>query len=198
MYQFLETIQLFDGEFKRLPLHQIRIKKALAEYYPHEVVPELIEILYQTNFPLKGLFKCRVVYDSQIRLIEFLPYNSPMICTLKVVVTDIPNLPYKMAERADYQKAFSQRENCDDVLLVKNGLLTDTSYCNIALYDGKQWFTPEKPLVEGVNRAQLVLEGKLIEKNIKLDDILNFQRISLFNALNEFEKINIKISSVSL
>ena len=198
MCQFLETIQLLDGEFKRLVFHQARMEKAMADFYPDECCPVLSKILTETDFPKIGLFKCRIVYDREIRLIEFLPYISPKISTLKIIEVEIDSLPYKMADRTDYQKAFAQKGQYDDVLLVKNGLLTDASYCNIALFDGVQWFTPRYPLLMGVNRAELLSKGILIEREIKLDELMNFQRISLFNALNEFGTIEIDISSIHM
>ncbi|MEI7505149.1 MAG: aminotransferase class IV [Paludibacter sp.] len=198
MSQFLETIQLQDGEFKRLELHQARLVKSLKDYYPNMPIIFLENALKQQIIPKVGLFKCRVVYDCEIQLIEFIPYTPPIIRSLKIIETDIPSLPYKMAERAEYQKVFTQRGNCDDVLLVKNGLLTDSSYCNIALFDGYNWFTPKQPLIQGVNRAQLLSEGRMMAKDIKLDELVNFQSISLFNALNEFGTIEMKLSSIQL
>jgi len=198
MSQFIETIQLIDGHFKRIELHQLRMEKALADFYPNKPVIDLQNALKQQIIPKSGLFKCRIIYNFEIQLIEFLPYTPPIIRSLKIFETDIPTFPYKMVDRTDYQNAFAQRGNCDDVLLVKNGLLTDTSYCNIALFDGLQWFTPKSPLIQGVNRAQLLAEKKVIKKNIKLDDLMNFQRITLFNAMNEFRTIEIDISTISL
>ncbi len=197
MCQFLETIQLCDGQFMRLSRHQVRLKRALFDFYPNAVVPSLHDKLSETTFPTAGLYKCRVIYDAEIRLIEFQSYVHPVIRTLQVVETTIPSLPYKMADRMDYQSAFAQKGACDDVLLVANGLITDTSYCNIALFDGKNWFTPRLPLVQGVNRAQLLEEGILIEKDINLEELMNFQKIALFNALNEFKSIQLEISAIS-
>lgn len=196
MCQFLETIKLCDGQFSRLPLHQLRLENAMHDYYPSAIVPKLVDVLSAANFPLAGMYKCRVIFDSQVRLVEFHPYIHPTIQSLKVIETDISSLPYKMADRTGYQAVFAQRANCDDVLLVKNGLLTDTSYCNIALFDGRNWITPRVPLIKGVNRSQLIAEGVILEDDIKMDDLMNFQHITLFNALNEFGSIKLDISSI--
>ncbi|HZK69180.1 MAG TPA: aminotransferase class IV [Paludibacter sp.] len=198
MCQFLETIQLCDGQFMRLARHQSRLERAMADFYPTAIVPALSDKLGATSFPTDGLYKCRVIYDSEIRLIEFHPYVHPVIRSLKIVETNISTLPYKMADRRDYQDVSALKGNCDDVLLVKNGLLTDTSYCNIALFDGENWVTPLKPLIQGVTRAQLLEEGKLIAKDIKLEELMNFQKIALFNALNEFGSIQLEISAISV
>jgi len=196
MCRFIESIQLNDSQFKRLELHQARLQKAMVDFYPNAPVIDLAETLKHTAFPNEGMFKCRIVYDSEVRLLEFVPYNRREIHSLKLVETDVESKPYKMEDRSGLNAAFAKRGECDDVLLVKNGLLTDTSYSNIALYDGKQWYTPRVPLLYGVNRAQLLAEEKLIEKDIKSDELMNFQRITLFNALIEFGDIELEISAI--
>ena len=53
------------------------------------------------------------------------------------------------------------------VNFVKNGRLTDTSYSNIALFDGNRWVTPAHPLLKGTMRQSLIDKGLLKEKGIK-------------------------------
>lgn len=195
MCQFLETIQLNNGVFQRLDLHQSRMRSAILLNYPtFDCNIDLKAELSKTDYPKDGLYKCRVIYDTEIRAVEFHSYIHPFIQSLKIVETQIPTLPYKLADRTDYQAAFAQRGNCDDVLLVKNGLLTDTSYCNIALFDGKNWYTPTTPLIYGVNRAQLLSESAIIERDIKLAELPLYSTISLFNALNEHKTILLPVS----
>lgn len=196
MCRFVESIQLNNGKFKRLEWHQVRLEKALEEFYPNVPVFDLSEMLLQSSFPVVGLFKCRVVFDSEIRKIEFVPYQRREIRTLKLMETNIESRKYKFEDRTEFNTAFEQRGTCHDILLVKNGFLTDTSYCNIALYDGTNWFTPSIPLLYGVNRAQLLAEGKLIEKDIKTAELMNFQSVCLFNALIEFGDLKLEISSI--
>jgi len=196
MCRFVESIQLKAGQFKRLELHQVRLQKALEESYPNVKVIELAESLKNTYFPTEGLFKCRVVYDSEIRLIEFAPYIRREIRSLKLVETKLKSRAYKLEDRSGLNAAFAQRDDCDDVLLVRDGLLMDTSYCNIALYDGENWFTPGIPLVYGVNRAELLAEGKLIEKDIAVDELKNYRQIALFNAMIEFGELVLDIGKI--
>ena len=196
MCRFVESIQLKAGQFKRLELHQVRLQKALAESYPNVKVIELAESLKNTYFPTEGLFKCRVVYDSEIRLIEFAPYIRREIRSLKLVETKLESRAYKLEDRSGLNAAFAQRDDCDDVLLVRDRLLMDTSYCNIALYDGENWFTPGIPLVYGVNRAELLAEGKLVEKNITVTDLKNYRQIALFNAMIEFGELVLDIGKI--
>lgn len=197
MCRFIESIKLQDGEFKRLELHQARIQKAFDAYYPNEKVFDLVESLNNSDFPTeKGIFKCRIVYDSKICQLEFNQYIMRPINSLCLIETEIESLPYKPENRDLYNKAFALSSNCDDVLLVKNGWLTDTSYCNIALFDGNRWFTPRIPLLYGVNRAELLKYGKLVEKDIKAQELKEYQEIALFNAMIEFGELVLDIDKV--
>jgi len=196
MCRFVESVQLKDGVFKRLDLHQERLLRAMKDCCPKAKVIDLKSVLMHTSFPAEGLFKCRVVYDSQIREIEFIPYVKREIHSLKLVETQMESSHCKKEDRSLLNAAFALRGDCDDVILVKDGLLTDTSFTNIALFDGLTWVTPLVPLIYGVNRAQLVREGRLTEKDINSADLVNFKRVTLFNALNEFGSIELDISSI--
>ena len=80
-------------------------------------------------------------------------------------------------------QAFALRGGCDDVLMTKNGLLTDTSYCNIFLFDETDWITPSQPLFKGVQRDYL-----LDQKRVKVGDVHKgylalYRGCQLINAL---------------
>lgn len=195
MSLFIESIKLQGGVFHRLELHQKRVEKVFAEYFQNSKVIDLKELLLNSNFPQKGVFKCRLVFDDAIKQFEFVEYHIRNIETFQVVETNAKSYPYKIEDRSAYNEAFAQRGTSDEVLLVKDGFLTDTSYANIALFDGYKWFTPEIPLVYGVNRAQLLSEGIILEKQIKLSELQNYTRIRLFNAMIEFGEIEIDIEN---
>lgn len=195
MFQFIESIKLVDGVFQRLELHQNRVQRIFAEYFPNFKVIDLKELLLNSDFPQEGTFKCRLVFDDSIKQFEFVGYQIRTIRTLQIVESNAKTYHYKIEDRTAINDAFALRGDCDDVLLVRNGLLTDTSYANIALFDGYKWFTPKIPLVYGVNRAQLLEEGLIHEKQIKLSELQNYTRIRLFNAMIEFGEIEIGIEN---
>ncbi|MDR3652494.1 MAG: aminotransferase class IV [Paludibacter sp.] len=196
MYLFVESIKLINGVFYRLKLHQERVNKAFETCFPQCEPINLIENLSQYGIPQDGIYKCRIVYDEDIHSVEFTPYVRREIHSLKLVETELESRIYKLEDRSGFNAAFAQRGDCDDVLLVKNGLLTDTSYCNIALFDGENWYTPRIPLLYGVNRTELLSQKLLIEEDIKPDDLVNFQRIRLFNALIEFGEMELDVSVI--
>jgi 4-amino-4-deoxychorismate lyase len=198
MCRFIESIKLAEGRFYRLELHQARVDKAFADFYPSLKPINLAELLEKNDFHETGIHKCRIVFDTEVQLLEYIPYVRREVKSLKLIETEAETLFYKKEDRAELNEAFARRGDCDDVLLVKNGLLTDTSYSNIALFDGKNWITPKVPLLFGVNRAQLIAENRLIQKDIKVSELCHFQRIRLFNAMIEFGELEIRIDAIQL
>ena len=82
----------------------------------------------------------------------------------------------------------------DEILITRNGLLTDTSIANIALFNGKEWHTPKHPLLKGVQRAALIDKHLIREKEITVDQLFNYSQICLFNAMIDFGKIKIDVN----
>jgi 4-amino-4-deoxychorismate lyase len=198
MYPYLETIKLQDAVFFRLKYHQLRMDRVLTD---GEVVAHrfsLEDVLHQSAYPVNGLFKCRILYGTDSYNISFEPYVRRRIETLKLIEADIEQLNYKSADRSIYQKAFGLRGNCDDVLIVCKGLLTDTSYANIALFDGSTWFTPKEPLIPGTNRAMLLDHNIITEADIGAHSINTFQKIRIFNAMIEFGEIELPVSKITI
>ena len=193
MCRFLEAIKLKDGKFYRLKYHQQRIEKAFNMFYPEIPVIDLEAFLHNLTIPEDGLYKCRIVYDDEIRLVEFIPYQLRSVKTLKLIEINLESTGYKPEDRAAINQAFALRGECDDVLLVRKGLLTDTSYSNIALFNGKEWITPRVPLLYGTQRAYLIENKMIVEEDIPAESLRNYQKIRLFNAMIEFGELEISI-----
>ncbi|HRS19253.1 MAG TPA: aminotransferase class IV, partial [Bacteroidales bacterium] len=89
--------------------------------------------------------------------------------------------------REIFQKLLNQKNNADEILITKQGYITDTSYTNIIFFDGREWFTPQTYLLPGTQRAYL-LEQKLIrEKPIHINTIHTFSKARLINCFLNLE-----------
>ncbi|NQU80155.1 MAG: aminotransferase class IV, partial [Bacteroidetes bacterium] len=135
----------------------------------------------------KGLYKCRVIYNLEITKVEFLPYKQPEITTLKLITCKNLDYKYKFENRQAITKLLELKGRCDDILILKNDLITDTSFCNIIFYDENNWITPSKPLLKGIQREYLLEKGMISEASIKAGDIYNFNSFKLINAMIDFE-----------
>lgn len=193
MFQCLESIKLKDGEFFRLKYHQQRMDKAVRLLFPDAPMIDLAAYLRKSNFPTHGVYKCRIVYDKLIQLLEFIPYQIRPVRTLQFIDTTLEATVYKPQDRSEITKLFAQRGENDDVLMVKDGLLSDTSYCNIALFNGIKWISPRVPIVYGTQRAYLIDSNDIVEQDIPFESFLDYQKIRLFNAMIEFGELELNI-----
>jgi 4-amino-4-deoxychorismate lyase len=202
MYRLLETIRYENGRCHNLKMHRQRMNYARRLLFGLENEIDLGKALRVAKEQLSaanaGLFKCRVVYDSQIRDIRFLPYVLPQIRSLQLVESDDISYTFKYEERSALNRLFARRGSADDILIVKNGLVTDTSYCNVLFFNGKQWLTPEQPLLKGTCRATLLEKEQIETAVIDADDLHYFTKVRLINALIRFEdRLDISIEKVN-
>lgn len=179
---FLETIKILDGVALHLEYHQERLNAALQ-------TPNRYKLYTLINPPSNALYRCRIHYDADEIEIEYLPYTKRCIQTLKLVLSETIVYDKKYANRDEINRLLMKKEHCDDILIIKKGLVSDTSIANIAFFDGKLWFTPKSALLKGTCRARLLAEGKIIEKEIGAEDIKRYKKIALMNAMIDFDII---------
>jgi len=185
MFQFLETIRLNNGRLEKLDYHNARLKQTLSAFYPGRNL--LLSQELAAASPQKGLYKCRVIYDTEIRKVEFVRYSLPKIRSLKVVAADELNYSFKFLDREGINGLFHQREKASDVLLVQQGLFTDTSFCNVLFFNGKTWLTPAHPLLKGTQQQFLLEKGLVHTADIRPQDLHHFTKIRLVNAMIRFD-----------
>lgn len=196
MSRFIESIQLSDGELHRIALHQERVNRVFNDFFPDAEPFSLNEVFSSEQLPQKGLYKCRIVFDKAIQLIEIQPYIRRKIRSLKLVDATIKSLPYKSENRSELNEAYAKRQDCDDVLIVVDGFITDSWYANVALWDGENWYTPAKPIINGVQRKSLLNDHKILEKDIAKTTLADYKRIRLFNAMIEFGELELPVEAI--
>ncbi len=181
---FLETIKIVDGKIFNIGYHQKRYESVLKAHGVKDI-QNLEELI---NPPEWGLYRCRAVYDADNVDVTFHEYKKREITTLKLVFENEIGYKYKSTAREDIESLFSQRGEGDDILIIKDLLVTDTSIANIAFYtkEGK-WVTPKNPLLKGTTRARLLDEGEIIEVEIKVHELRSFSKVALLNAMIDFD-----------
>jgi 4-amino-4-deoxychorismate lyase len=196
MSLLLESIKLIDGEFRNLFYHERRMNRSLKFLCGTQEHFYLEEFLKRLDVPLQGLYKCRIAYDDLSRDVEFIPYQYKTINSLRVVEHDRVSYEFKYVDRKVLNRLYDLRKNCDDVLIVRRGLVTDTSYANIVFKRGKYWYTPWSALLKGTTRAFLLERNLIKEEEIRLEDIKTFESFKLINAMLEFDAPEINISNI--
>lgn len=189
MYPLVESLKLKDGMIRNLNYHQNRLNRSMSELFP---TAEKIDLMQEISIPencKSGIFKVRVLYGQTIDKIEIEPYIFRSIKSLKVVHHESVYYHLKYTDRQILQELFAQRGDCDDIIIVKNGLVTDSFAANLLFFDGKKWVTPTTPLLKGTKRKFLLDEGIIVEKEIREADIRSYQKVGLINAMIDFEEM---------
>jgi 4-amino-4-deoxychorismate lyase len=196
MSLLLESIKLLDGTFINLSRHEQRMNRSLKMLCGSEEHIELETMLNALARPQEGLYKCRIVYDDVSREIEFVPYTYRSVQSLRIVEHDRIHYEFKYANRKLLDQLFTLRKDCDDVLIVKRGFVTDASYSNIAFRRKNQWVTPWSALLKGTQRQKLIEQNVIQEEDIRVEDIRSFESCKLINAMLEFDAPEIDVSNI--
>ena len=196
MSRLIESIKLENGRFHRLHFHQDRVDRSLFDLFKLKSTINLFDVLTQQQHPKSGLYKCRIVYRENIESIDFIPYEFKPVQSLKVVHDASIEYPYKYEDRSKLNALVEQRQFCDDVLIVKNGLVTDSSYSNIIFSDGYKWITPKTALLKGTMRQFLLDTAEIKEETITIQDIPSLKTFRLINAMLGFDGPEIDVSKI--
>mgnify|MGYP001151297735 CR=1 FL=1 len=195
MCRLLESIYVNEGQFRNLPLHQARINRSAQALFKQPLPWTLNSILMQANKPSNGLYKARLVYSKEEVNVTFIPYQTKHIATLKLVEAKI-NYAHKYEDRSVLNEALNKREGCDDVIIIQNGAVTDSTYSNLIFKKDNRWFTPTTFLLAGTMRNHLLSEGKIFETKIRMDDLHQYESCKLINAMLGFGAPEIPITAI--
>ncbi|GAB6975748.1 aminotransferase class IV [Prevotella falsenii] len=196
MCQFIETMCVEQGKIINLDYHLERIRNTRKHFWNTEktVPTDRLSALAATQ---DSKAKLRFVYDKEsIYDLSCTPYNTRKIERLKLLLSNDIEYIYKSIDRSALNLLKAQAEPTDEIIIVKQNRLTDTSYTNIALFDGSQWITPSTPLLKGTRRAQLLDAGKLIAREVLATDLKSFHSISLINAMMDLGELVLPVSSI--
>jgi 4-amino-4-deoxychorismate lyase len=196
MSLLLESIRLSDGEFQNLFYHERRMNRSLKFLCGVQEHFDLEAFLGKIDRPSQGLFKCRMVYDDATRDIEFVPYRFKKIDSLRVVEHDRVSYEFKFTDRKLIDRLYALKKECDDILIVKRGLVTDSSFSNIVFRRGKRWYTPWSALLKGTMRSSLLERNIIHEEEIRVEDIKTFDSFKLINAMTQFDGPELEVSKI--
>jgi 4-amino-4-deoxychorismate lyase len=196
MSLLLESIKLENGEFQNLFYHEQRMNRSLKLLCGEQEHFDLEKFLEKVEQPKQGLYKCRIVYDDYSKEVEFLPYSFKDIKTLRIIEHDRISYEFKYADRKTLNRLFDLRKNCDDILIVKRGFVTDSSYSNIVFKKDNHWYTPWSALLKGTMRSYLLERNLIREEEIRVEDLETFQYFKLINAMMGFDAPEIEVSNI--
>ena len=199
--QFLETLCIQDGIPLNLDWHQKRVEATLRHFHADSAQADnsidLQSIFSVMDVPQEGVWRCRVIYSIHSVSVEFIPDGHTTFRTLKLV--EVPSdydYRYKYADRRFLGEIFAQRGEADDVLMVRQGCIADTTKGNIAFRTGLRWYTPSLPFLAGTTWKRLVSSGVLIPRPVHISDLDRFEAFKVVNALNDWDGEEYPVSGI--
>lgn len=179
---FIETVKIVSSVVQQARRHEARMRECglLAADF------DLQRLQIPAEFA-EGVVKCSIRYSDKVESVNYLPYSPRPIRRLKLVECDDINYSRKYADRRALEALREKRGECDDVLIVKNGFVTDTSYSNIVFFDGSDYFTPNTYLLNGCKRRELLESGRIKQRRITAAGTRDFLCAYMINAMLDLE-----------
>lgn len=182
MMNYFETIRCDDYEIFNLQYHEKRISRTIGKNF------NLQEYIYP---PTSQLLKCKVIYnEDEIIDVSFTPYFKKNISKLKVIFDDKIKYKFKYENRDSLNELYKQKDTADDIIIIQNNLITDTTIANIAILIDDIWVTPKTPLLYGTTRQKYIDMNRLKELDIDFDTFKKAKKIALLNAMIDFDILN--------
>jgi len=195
--EFIETGRVEKGKVFHPFYHLKRMEKTFLLHFPH-LEREWKEIKREfgaigKKAPTSGIWRFRFTYGKEVKKVEFFPIKPRKFKKFVVVERDI-DYPFKFANREELERLKEERLKeefpCgDEVIVVKNGVVTDTTISNLAFWNGERWETPATPLLEGTTLNRLKEKGILHSATIFPDRLFHFPAIALLNGVLGFHPI---------
>ena len=169
-------------------LHQKRMNDTFSNF-GKECKIDIYSLFVNLEHDEDGLYKFRIEYDLDNNFkTQIIPYAISEHDDFELVIDNEIDYNYKSAERTQFQK-LKNDISADEIIIVKENQITDTSYSNLLFLKDKTWFTPKSYLLNGVMRQSLLASKKIKETEINLNDIKEFSHFQLINALNDFDEM---------
>ncbi|MCG3671229.1 aminotransferase class IV family protein [Aliarcobacter butzleri] len=179
--KYFETIKCEDFEVFNLDYHQKRVANTIGLN---------INLQEYINPISEELLRCKLIYDENgVVDVLYFPYKKREIQSFKIIFDNEIEYSKKYLNRTKLDELYEKRDDCDEVIIIKNEIVTDTTIANIAIFYENSWITSKNCLLGGTTRARLLEEKKLLEKDITLDMLKNASKVALMNAMIGFDKI---------
>jgi len=197
MCRFIETLKIQNARAFHIELHNERLNATRKQFFGEGDEIDLSDTIENiSDLDSEKTYRFTVEYGQKIEKTRIIEYTVPLIKSLKVVEDDQIDYSFKYADRSKLDSLFGKRENCDNIIIVKQGFVSDSWFANLVFYDGTSWFTPQQPLLKGTKRKFLLQQNKIQERNIRIKDFADFQKVCLINAMLDLDQCSVSINSI--
>jgi 4-amino-4-deoxychorismate lyase len=182
MCRLVESVRVSNGAALNVEYHLERMNRSRRELFGARGDIDPLSSLAIPEEYRAGIVKCRLLYRAELEAVEFHHYRVKPAGSVRLVYDDTVDYTYKYEDREALDRLFGMRGECDEIIIVRRGVLTDASSANIVLDDGSRLITPDTPLLRGTMRARLLDRGIIAEGRITPDGLRSFARVHFINA----------------
>ena len=194
---FLETIRIQDGHARHVADHIDRMRRTALHFgFTAPALPADLDALVPHTLRT-GIVRCRIVYGHTLREITFTPYRRRRLERLIAVDAGAMDYAFKYADRSPLARPQIPLTEADELLFVRDGYVTDTSYTNLILRRGDELVTPDTFLLDGTCRRRLLRTAQVRTAQVRLSDLTAYDELLLVNAMMPLdEALRLPASSV--
>ena len=195
-FQLLETLLLEDGEFFLLDRHLARLTDSANffgfEFLTEELTATLQRLAGEHN---NGCWRVRLLLSRKGNFdLEVLPANIDSRIrrvTLAVDAVDSSNtlLFHKTTDRSAFNSSLKLLREYDEVVFFnERGEVTESMNANVVLSADDQMWTPPigSGLLAGTFREQLLSEGVLKERVMRVEELVKAREFFLINSVQKW------------
>ena len=183
-----ETLAINNGRILNLDYHNRRFKQGQLFLHCQTMIDDVADIIHIDDDFKDNLIRCRITYDKHGIKVQYFDYIPKNIQSFKLIECNYIDYTYKYDDRNLLNDLLSQKGDCDEIIIIKNGLVTDCSIGNLLFLKDDIWYTPNTPLLKGVQRAYLLDVGKIHLTAMHKNDICQYKKVMMINALNAFDE----------
>lgn len=185
-----ETIQVIDGIPQRLAYHQRRAELSCASILPplEEVIPSLPPGEWRIHIPYHSGGWIREGIRTDL-------YQPRKIRSLKIVETSL-EYSLKREDRSCFEAIKKQHPEADELILTREGRITDTTFSNLVFGAPGHWITPDTYLLRGTRREALLRNGEITAAPLRTQDLPSFPYASLINAMLPPGRVMLPINAI--
>lgn len=195
-YPLFETIAVIDGKFQNLAFHQERVEKAFSDYF-HQSCTFFLNQIDVPKLYSSGFYRCRIDYNEKTFEVHFYDYTPREIHQFQCVYTENLDYTFKYTDRKRLE--ILKNLKTDEVIIINNGFVSDCTIGNLLFLKKEKWYSSNHYLLKGTQLSRLLLEGKIELVDIRAEQLFDYEKVMMINALNPFnEERAISITSGSI
>lgn len=177
---------MINGVIQNAEFHTLRFRESFNKFFWKPPNFDLFEAIKIPKEHQSGKVKLRISFNETGTSYTLEAYETKVIESLRLVHHNSIDYDLKFQDRSELEMLYSQKKECDDILIIRNGWVTDCSYANIVFWDGSDWYTPATYLLNGTKRMNLLKHEAIKELSIGFEDLTTFKGFQLINAMLDF------------